>query len=119
MQHRNASEDELKSQNIDPEKPEDSKITYYEDPHSKYANLTDLTTIYTSETHLNYSILEYGTLIRKNNFKHNFAGKKGTAIHLEGISELVVEDNTFLENGPVTLQKEIEFSPYYKYMLNS
>ena len=63
--------------------------------------------------------MEYGTLITKNTFTHNFAGKRGTALLISGISELQIIDNLFEENGPVTLSKEKEFSPYYKYLQNS
>ena len=61
-------------------------------------------------------MLEYGTLITKNKFIKNHAGKKGTALLIESISEVQVIDNEFEENGPVTLSVEKEFSPYYKYL---
>ena len=32
------------------------------------------------------------------------------------LSEIQIKDNIFVENGPVTTFKEIEFSPYYKYL---
>ena len=66
----------------------------------------------------NYTLLEYGTLIQKNIFYNNYAGKKGTALLIDSISELVIQDNLFKENGPVTSQTERAYSPYYRYLAN-
>ena len=51
-----------------------------------------------------------------NKFIENFAGREGTALKVRGISELLIHDNLFEGNGPVTLAAEREFSPYYKYL---
>ena len=63
-----------------------------------------------------YEILKYGTLIYDNSFTNNYAGMRGTAILIEKISEVQIIDNRFIDNGPVTASKEIQYSPYYKYM---
>ena len=63
-----------------------------------------------------YDVLKYGTLIYDNSFTNNYAGMRGTAILIEKISEVQIIDNRFTDNGPVTASKEIQYSPYYKYM---
>ena len=118
LQERNATDEELLEQGYGYTDPEDSTVKYYDDPFSNYTNVTDLTLKATQEFVSNYSVLEYGTLIFKNKFYHNFAGKKGTALLIDSISELQIIDNEFEENGPVTLAKEKEYSPYYKYLQN-
>ena len=64
----------------------------------------------------NYTLLEYGTLIQNNKFIENYAGKKGTALLVDSISEVQIIDNIFENNGPTTLAAEREFSPYFKYL---
>lgn len=96
--------------------PEDSTVKYYDDPFYNQTNVTDLVLNYTESYVKNYTVLEYGTLITKNKFIQNHAGKKGTALFVAGLSELQIVDNIFEENGPVTISKEREFSPYYKYL---
>ena len=51
-----------------------------------------------------------------NTFSHNFAGMKGSAIAIAGLSELQILSNNITENGPVTSFREVELSPYYKYL---
>ena len=63
-----------------------------------------------------YDLLEYGTLIQDNTFANNYSGMKGSALLIERISEVQIKKNRFTDNGPVTASKEIEFSPYYRYM---
>ena len=58
-------------------------------------------------------------MIQGNHFANNYAGKKGTALLVDSVSELVVQHNVFENNGPVTSQTEIAYSPYYEYLANS
>ena len=70
---------------------------FYHDPKTKTTNITDL--IY-PET-VNYTIAEYSTFVRNNTFIFNSAGMKGTALMIQGLSDVVVLHNNFSENGPV------------------
>ena len=63
-----------------------------------------------------YKLLEYGTLIQDNTFSNNYSGMKGSALLIERISEVQIKKNIFMDNGPVTAAKEMEFSPYYRYL---
>ena len=84
---------------------------YYEDPTSKTDVIIDL-----FDSALNYTMLKYATRISNNNFTSNFAGMKGSAIATKQLSELQIEGNSFIENGPVTTYSEMLHSPYYKYL---
>ena len=68
---------------IDCEEPIERK--YFANPSTSYINVTDMI-----DGSTNYTILEYGTVIQNNNFINNYAGKKGTALLIDSISELVV-----------------------------
>ena len=83
-----------------------------EDPTTTIETFTDPDETLT----FSYDILKYGTLIYDNSFTNNYAGMRGTAILIEKISEVQIIDNRFTDNGPVTASKEIQYSPYYKYM---
>ena len=48
---------------------------YYDEPQSRTVNITDL-----FDSSLNYTVLKYATKISNNNFTHNFAGMKGSAL---------------------------------------
>ena len=48
-----------------------------------------------------YELLSYGTWIKNNTFANNYSGKRGTALLLELINNLLIEDNEFKNNGPV------------------
>ena len=89
---------------------QDDLIPILENPSEVYFELEDPIS---DET---YSMLKYGTLIEDNTFSHNYSGMKGTAILVERINELQIKKNQFTDNGPVTAPKEIQFSPYYKFM---
>ena len=83
-----------------------------EDPSTEMYSFEDTS----SETSKSYEIPKYGTLIFDNTFSNNYAGMRGTAVLIEKISELQIMNNRFTDNGPVTASKEIQYSPYYKYM---
>ena len=55
------------------------------------ANITDLV----DEKEF-YVIMAYGTVISNNTFSMNYSGKRGTALLLEMISHLKVDDNSFM-----------------------
>ena len=93
--------------------------TFYEDPKETTVNVTDLFDFDSEGLYrTNYTLMRYATYITNNTFINNMSGKKGTALLLSQISELVVFKNDFIENGPVTAVKEMQFSPYYEFMLN-
>ena len=83
-----------------------------EDPTTTWLTIDDPITDYAYE----YKILKYGTFIFDNSFSNNYAGMRGTAILIDNISEVQIQHNRFTDNGPVTASKEIQYSPYYKYM---
>ncbi len=58
-------------------------------------------------------MLTFGTLIAENTFSYNYSGKRGTALLIELINHLKINDNKFMENGPVHAYQEMENSPYY------
>ena len=89
--------------------PEDV-LYFYDDPATVTDSITDL---YNNET--TYTLLKYATKISSNYFTKNYAGIKGSAIAMDEISEIIITNNTFKENGPTTAFSEVELSPYYKY----
>lgn len=89
---------------------QDDLIPILENPSEIYFELEDPIS---DET---YSMLKYGTLIEDNTFANNYSGMKGTAFLIERINEIQIRKNQFTDNGPVTASKEIQFSPYYKFM---
>lgn len=64
---------------------------------------------------LQHSVFRYQTHISSNEFVENHAGMGGSAIAADFYNQLVISDNLFKKNGPVTSYAEIDFSPYYKY----
>jgi hypothetical protein len=48
-----------------------------------------------------YEVLTFGTHISGNTFSYNYSGKRGTALLIELINHLKINDNKFMENGPV------------------
>ena len=66
-----------------------------------------------------YEVKTYGTLVVNNTFSNNYSGKRGTAMLIERISHLEVEDNKFMHNGPVHTYRELDHSPYYKLFLKN
>ena len=66
---------------------------------------------------INYTIAEYMTSIVRNNFTENYSSKGSSALSVLSTSELLIEENHFELNGPVTRQIEQKFSPYYKYLV--
>ena len=83
-----------------------------EDPSTEMFEYEDVL----SEYNTVYDVPKYGTLIFDNTFSNNYSGMRGTAILIEKISEIQIMNNRFTDNGPVTASKEIQYSPYYKYM---
>ena len=61
-----------------------NEILYYYDPKTNMTNITDL--VFPNTT--NYTMLQYATVIRNNTFNENFSGMKGSALLLQGLSEL-------------------------------
>ena len=49
----------------------------------------------------NYELLAYGTWIKNNTFANNYSGKRGTALLIELVNNLFIEENQFMNNGPV------------------
>ena len=43
-----------------------------------------------------YEVMAYGTTISNNTFSMNYSGKRGSALLIEQISHLEVEDNQFM-----------------------
>ena len=85
-----------------------------DDPETHKTNLTDL-----FDPKITYELLSYGTLIVNNTFSNNASGKRGTALLIELISHLKVEDNQFMHNGPVHSYREVENSPFYRLFLKN
>ena len=71
-------------------------ITYLDDPSTHKTLLQDL---FDEEQY--YELLSYGTWIKNNTFANNYSGKRGTALLLELVNNLLIEDNEFKNNGPV------------------
>ena len=92
--------------------PDGRNYTYLDDPSTHKTLLQDL---FDEEQY--YELLSYGTWIKNNTFANNYSGKRGSALLLELINNLLIEDNEFKNNGPVQAYREIEFSPYYKHFL--
>lgn len=65
---------------------------------------------------MTHVVLRYGTLIQRNTFSDNMSGQKGTAILTSKINEVQINENEFMNNGPVFGHREIEFSPYYRFL---
>ena len=120
MKERNATDEELAFWGFEPdEQNELTNFTYFEDPTEITMNVTDLFDVYKNGSYrTNFTIMRYATHITNNTFMKNFSGKKGTALLISQVSELLIYDNVFEQNGPVTAVKEMEYSPYYKYLLN-
>ena len=85
---------------------------YLDDPSTQKTLVADL---FDSEEH--YELLSYGTWIKNNTFANNYSGKRGTALLIELVNNLFIEENQFMNNGPVQTYQEIEHSPYYKHFL--
>ena len=88
LQERNATAEELLIEGYGYTDPDDATKKYYDDPFSNYTNISDFTLNQTQSYIRNYTVLEYGTLVTKNKFIKNHAGKKGTALLIESISEV-------------------------------
>ena len=93
-------------------KTEDDLIDFeffYEDPAltEDTMNDTDLVEL---------TVLKYATQVTNNEFSRNYAGMRGSALAMFGVSEMQIANNTFTENGPVTTFSEAMYSPYYKYL---
>lgn len=88
LQERNATEAELESEGYGYTDPVDATLAYFDDPFANYTNITDFVVNKTQAFIRNYTLLEYGTLVTKNKFIKNHAGKKGTALLVDSISEL-------------------------------
>ena len=73
----------MQTENID--------YSYFYDPITNTTNITDL--VHPNTT--NYTVVQYATVIKNNVFEWNMAGMKGSALLIQGISELIVEDNIF------------------------
>ena len=58
----------------------------------------------------------YRGLIRDSEFSQNYAGTKGSAIHLKYISQIAIEGCLIQGNGPVNVLKELTVSPYAYYL---
>ena len=43
-----------------------------------------------------YEVMAYGTVISNNTFSHNYSGMRGTALLIERVSHLRLEDNSFM-----------------------
>ena len=93
--------------------------TYYEDPYAMNMNITDLFDLDDDGLYrTNYTVKKYTTYVTNNTFRHNYSGKKGTALLVSQISDLYIFKNDFKHNGPVTAVREMQYSPYYEYLIN-
>ena len=120
MKERNATDEELAFWGLEADQQDLlTEYAYFEDPTVVTMNVTDLFDVYSNGSYrTNFTLMRYATHVVNNTFTKNFSGKKGTALLVSGVSELIIYHNTFQENGPVTAVREMEYSPYYEYLMN-
>lgn len=68
----------------DEEEIDEEMEIYYTDPLTNTTNITDLI----DPWNLNYTMLQYATVVTNNSFVRNYAGMKGTALLIRELNEL-------------------------------